>query len=67
MAAVESEEDLAACWELIAQVKYPASPGALPTPSGSAAASLGITGGLGLDSDAWDPLLSFLPLEALSL
>lgn len=55
MAAVESEEDLAACWELIAQVKYPASPGALPTPSGSAAASLGITGGLGLDSDAWDP------------
>lgn len=33
LAAVEGEEDLAACWGLIAQVKYPASPGALPTPS----------------------------------
>lgn len=33
VAAMESEDDLAACWGPIAQVKHPASPGALPMSS----------------------------------
>lgn len=33
VAAMEREDDLAACWGLIAQVKHPASPGALPMSS----------------------------------